>query len=545
MKLVTSCLTAETPRKLFRAAALLLWCMYATGLLGQGPSTDNAQTIRGTVVNSVTHDPVVRALVSSPDNRFAQLTDNEGHFEFTIPKADNNAPTSSPFPARPGTNNSWLTARKPGFLNRPNESGQVQAVPGADLTISIVPESVIKGRVTLSTNEPASGLTVQSYSRQVSDGILRWQPGPQTVTNSEGEFRFAELSPGSYKLVTHELLDNDPAIAGASDQVYGFPPVYYPGVADFAAAAVIQLTAGQTTDADFSITRQPYFSVSIPVANAERGTGLNVVVSVMGHRGPGYSLGYRADRGQIEGLLPNGNYLVEAIEAGQSASMGSANLTVAGAPAEGSALTLVASGSIRLHVAEEFSDANNNQAPRASLNARAVTADDFSAQREQGMMENLFPGRYWLLLSPSRGYVAAASVGGVDALHQPVSVGAGGTTPVEVTLRDDVAQLDGTVADSTASPSAKDSAATAFVYCVPLADGPGQFRPLRVTPNGKFNGSNMAPGAYRVMAFRTPQTNLPYRDPEAMRAYESLGQVITLAPGQKATIQLQPISNDQ
>jgi hypothetical protein len=209
-------------------------------------------------------------------------------------------------------------------------------------------------------------------------------------------------------------------------------------------------------------------------------------------------------------------------------------------------------------VTEEFGDTNNNQAyPRSSLNVRAVPADDFSTQSEGSIrppsgrgdegivIDNLSPGRYWLVFSPSRGYVAAASVGGVDALHQPVSVGAGGTTPVEVTMRDDVAQLDGTVGDSNASQSGRDVAPTAFVYCVPLVDGPGQFRPLRVTPNGKFNGSNMAPGAYRVMAFRTPQTNLPYRDPEAMKAYESLGQVITLAPGQKATIQLQPISNDQ
>src|SRR5260370_191235 len=47
--------------------------------------TDN---LRGTVVNSATHEPISRALVFSPDNRFATMTDNRGHFEFTFPRGE-------------------------------------------------------------------------------------------------------------------------------------------------------------------------------------------------------------------------------------------------------------------------------------------------------------------------------------------------------------------------------------------------------------------------------------------------------------------------
>src|ERR1700736_2187620 len=46
--------------------------------------------IRGAVVNAVTHQPISRALVHSPDNRFATLTDGEGNFEFTLPKVESN-----------------------------------------------------------------------------------------------------------------------------------------------------------------------------------------------------------------------------------------------------------------------------------------------------------------------------------------------------------------------------------------------------------------------------------------------------------------------
>ena len=42
----------------------------------------------------------------------------------------------------------------------------------------------------------------------------------------------------------------------------------------------------------------------------------------------------------------------------------------------------------------------------------------------------------------------------------------------------------------------------------------------------------------RVLAFAHPKENLPYRDPQAMKAYETKGQVVHLAPGQKTNLQL-------
>jgi hypothetical protein len=64
-----------------------------------------------------------------------------------------------------------------------------------------------------------------------------------------------------------------------------------------------------------------------------------------------------------------------------------------------------------------------------------------------------------------------------------------------------------------------------------------------VAPDGKFTSAAMAPGAYRVLAFPDQQPNLPYRDPEAMKAYDTKGQVVHLSAGQKASVQLQMISS--
>jgi hypothetical protein len=550
----------------------------------QGLRPDDRQsTVDGTVVNAVTREPIGRALVSSTDNRFAMLTDSDGHFEFPLPKVNPNNATGVIFAGRPGGvwygiagNGFWLTARKPGFLDDPYESRQGEAAPGSEITISLMPEALIRGRVSVSTTDAAAGVNVQIFSRQVQDGLLRWIPGVSVHTNSAGEFRFAELLPGTYRLVTHELMDNDPVASVPGGQLYGYPPVYYPGVTDFAAAATIQLTAGQTFQADLSLTRKPYYSVKIPVATGETNGGMNLQVSKLGHGGPGYSLGHNFPEQRIEGLLPNGNYVVEARTYGLNSATGIMSITVAGAPIEGPAMTLSRNGSISLEVKEEFHDTKWRRSmswndgkhtftvhgPRAYLQARVEAADDFEQQGgslrmpigpndDSLVIENLRPGRYWLRLNSSRGYVAAATMGGVDLLHEPLVVGSGSSAPIEITMRDDTGEIEGTVADLAARQTMGPAFVTglvtshAWVYIVPLPDSPGQFQQIAVSEDGRFNSQTMAPGGYRVLALKNQQPNLPYRDAEAMRAYETKGQVVHLAPGQKATLQVQIISSSE
>jgi hypothetical protein len=547
-----------------------------------GVQGEQSNVVRGTVVNSVTHAPIGRALVHSPDNRFATFTDSEGHFEFAVPQAPNEGEVSavSGLPRQ-----MWRTglggvplffmARKPGFLDDPNSDRPSDLSPDGEVTISLIPEGLIKGRVSLSGSDGAVGVTVQLYSRQVQEGMPRWVRGTAVRANSSGEFRFSELLPGAYKLLTHELMDNDPVITPPGGQLYGFAPVFYPGVTDFASAGTIQLAAGQTVEADLSLTRQPYYPVKVPVATGENVGGINVDVSVQGHRGPGYSLGYNAGTQMIEGILPNGNYLVEASRYGQESGFGSVNLKVTGAAAEAPTLTLTGSGSISVDVKESFSETNATgtgswsdgqrtvtlHGPRAYLQVLAESADDFEQRRmaalrppagpkdESLVLENLAPGRYWLRLSTGRGYIASATMGGADLLHEPLVVGAGASTPIEIKLRDDFATIEGTVTgvagQSVGSPASGYSPPPAWVYLVPLPDSPGQFQQVAVSEDGKFVEAAMAPGSYRVLAFKSRQQNLPFRDPEAMKAYETKGQVIQLAAGQKTAVQVQMIPGSE
>jgi hypothetical protein len=274
--------------------SLLLASGGARGELGFGQvlqPENQSNVVRGTVVNAVTHEPIARALVHSSDNRYATLTDGEGHFEFTLLKPGGESGNGAFSTGNAGTLGR-LMARKPGFLDDSGARGPVELFPGKEATISLTPEGVIKGRVTFSAAEPASGVTVEIVFRQVMDGMPRWMPRNSERTNSNGEFRFFDLQPGTYKLLTREWMDNDPVTATPGGQLYGFPPVYYASAADFASASTIPLAAGQTFHADLSLVRQPYYPVKIPVANEDGGVyGLSVTVSPLGQRGPGYSLG--------------------------------------------------------------------------------------------------------------------------------------------------------------------------------------------------------------------------------------------------------------
>ena len=524
--------------------------------------TDGNDGLQGVVLNSVTHEPVSRALVSSPDNRFATMTDGQGHFEFKFPKAGNEAAN------RPTA----LMARKPGYLT--------ELVPDRDLdrsvnevTLSLAPEGLIIGHVSLPSTEAADKIQVQLYRREVDDGRAHWVPGGQTATRSNGDFRFAELAAGTYKIMTLEQLDRDhPPATSGDEQLYGYAPVYFPSAKTFAGGETIALSAGQTFQADLTVVRQPYFSVKISVTNAPPNTGIGVSVSSAGSHSPGYSLGYNSQGHVIEGMLPQGTYLVEAFGFGPPFIVGESALTVHNAPLSVGSMTMVATQSITVNVKEEFSsqdqtnDTNSvtvtrlssaSTGPRSYLSLRLEPVDDFiqhggaslrppaNAKDESLVLDGVVPSRYWVHVDSSRGYASAVTSGGVDLLTEPLVVAGGSSGPIEITMRDDMAQVEGTIEGADASASSGSRAPFAHVYCVPLPDSPGRFSEVAASADGTFTFLNLPPGVYRVLAFKHAQLSLEFRNPEVIRAYEASGPVVHLTSGGKEHITVPLISKGE
>ncbi len=548
------------------------------------PRTDR---VSGTVVNSVTGEPIERALVVSPDQRFATMTDSYGRFEFIFPQSEAGQGTSNAVGAlstvsgihRPDS----LTARKPGFLTDSYDSVQnVRATSGKDIIIPLIPEAIIVGHVALPTSEAPDRIEVELCRRQVRSGRAQWVSVQRVVTRSDGEFRFAALNAGSYKLFTHESLDRDPEASAPGGQMYGYAPVYFPAASDFASAAAVQLTPGKIVHVDLSLVRQPYHRIKVLVRNAPPGIGLSVDVSLQGRGGPGYSLAYNPREQAVIGLLPNGSYTLTVVSNVPATVSGSLNITVHG-PLEGPTLTVVSTPPISVHVKEEFtsaeskgsdsggSPAGNFNLPnfRRKVNVTLEPADDFGPRGPQRgssvsgvsddsfALENVHPGRFWVRIHPVRGYASSVTSGGVDLLHQPLLVPVGVSIPqIDITLRDDTARIEGTIEGLNASPGESNSATgqishpteipagspNLHVYFIPLPNSSGSFSEVNVSPDGSFISPPLPPGVYRSLAFSHPQPDLEYEDSEAMRAYDGKGEVVRLAGGQVERIRLQLVS---
>lgn len=573
----------------FRLAILLGFCLVLSPRVSsQGEITIqsvNGQTsyafptgpdsVHGTVINGKTHEPIARALVYTPDNRYATLTDDHGHFEFKFPPQEKTgppAPTSGSDAegmrkvqqwyarnARPNT----FFARRPGFL--PNQNGASVPQDGserAEIVIPLEPEALIVGHVQLPGVDNTDRIQVQLYRQEFDQGLERWTQAGNFTTWATGEFRFSELAPGTYKLFTLERTERDSAIFNPGDQLYGFPPVFYPNGSDFSSATPIKLAAGATFQANLRVTRREYYPVKIGVANPPAEGYPMVEVFLRGHPGPGYSLGYDPSEQVVRGSLPDGGYTLKLSTYSQEGSSGNLNFAVRGGPVEGPVVTLYPNVSLGVKIIREFQSSESpegrtlqemNEEDKASGNYATIALSpveqfgmgrNVMAQRVQGspekglILSNVGAGTYWLQVSTNNCYAASATWREADVLDRPLTVGAeGASTPIEVTLRNDGAEVLGKVRfPESASPQKSNEGVPngqmAYIYFLPLSENAGQFRQTQVWQNGMLDEKQIAPGTYRILAFDRLNTEIGPTNAELLRKYESKGMVVELSAAQ-------------
>lgn len=548
-------------------------------------------SIHGTVLNRVTNEPISRALVYSNDEMYATLTDDRGHFEFKFPAAeskplnrlDGGAETDS-YEA-PGVRVAQnvrptvFLARKPGFLFKGNDDQEEAddeesgiTAPPSEITLFLDPEALIFGNVLLDAVESTEHVRVELYSRTVRDGQERWEFVRAFICGSNGGFRLHELPPGTYKLGTHELLDRDQVIFDPHGQRFGYPPVFYPNAPDLSRAAPIHITEGSTVQVNLSPVRREYFPVKISVANLPPGSPPKIFVYLQGHPGPGYSLAYAPNEEVIQGDLPDGNYTVRVTATNGNGSVGILNFVVRGAPVEGPRVTMELNAPLMVNVRAEYGpgrtenqegpvgvgdslDEMRNAPQPTDVLVKLSPAEEFGpddgatshpvagAAGNALVIDNVQPGRYWVQVESGSGYPASVQWGGTDLLHQPMEIGAdGSSSPIEITMRDDGAEVSGIVRSlGRVSRDAKRSAVPppqTYVYFLPVPGSGGQFRECFASEDGAFVEEQLAPGAYRVLAVDQRRDELEHARDEVLRKYEFEGQVIRVTGGQKERLEL-------
>ena len=574
-----------------------------------GNGNPNEKTVlRGTVVNGITHEPIGRALVKSQDGRYATMTNERGRFEMVFKEKKNVPPVGTTagavgeanaqgnpgtamylFP-RPGvipqaqpqqTQAQQTTVDRPDFVNA-TRPGYLEENPGGtpltrdqeEVTISLTPEARVVGHVLLADGEGALSMQVLLYRRRVQGGRTRWMQADSTQARSDGEFRFAGLGAGTYKLFSAELNDRDPVTSYPSGPQFGYPPDYYPSATDFEGGALIHIAAGEVFQATLTPERKRYYPVKIGIANSPGRLAPQIEVWKDGHPGPGFTLGYDDRDGTIAGTLPDGNYVVRVLGTSENLVMaGVTNLSVNGRPAT-SVATLAAGSIIDVRLTEEFENSETKEElrqartvtqvpavsgfgvttrvhPGAYAQVMLMSSEEFDFQRQYSaqppsdpdadglVIENVPAGEYRVIVNTPFGYVASIRCGDKDLLSSPLVIGGSGALPpIEVTLRDDGAQLNGSVveiANRNHGNGAVPGAIAGFVYLAPVQEN-AQTKMTVVQADGSFELTQLPPGTYRVVAFEKQKADLEFWNEEAMRKYDT--QVITVLPGQKEKIQV-------
>ena len=522
----------------------------STGLL---QSSSASHTVRGTVVNSVTGEPIYRALVQI-GGQYAMLTDHEGHFEF-------NGVTLQGIPP-------W--AMKPGYFSqdrfnrfRPLDTSN-PSEPDSELIVKLVPEAIISGTVTGQDGNPLEGIPVQLKTLAVQDGLSRWRPRQQTRTNSEGQYRFAELEAGKYEITTgfhtEGLADSESSLAYIPAR---YPP---PGGGSSSSETALVLNPGDHVVADLNPDVEKLFPVTGTINGYGESRGVAFRVETASGEEFTPTARFTPRSGEFRVMLPGGAYQVTATAyLRQGPVEARREITVPQAPVGGISFVMQQYATIPVDVGMDTIDQPSDSIGQAGapapltnfaenitlasasgegftpyLSARPLHhSGDDSVSEEQGPLaiENVSPGRYVLRAQPpSPWYIASASCGGVDLIHDELAVGQGSVgCSIRVVLRNDSGSARATVRNPDQNGASSGQRAL-YVYAVPEGN---LVQPVVMLnqQNGEYSADGMAPGRYLVLALDHHE-ELPYREPDAMRRYAGLGQEITVPANGKADIEV-------
>ena len=244
-------------------------------ILDEPPVSQNHYKLTGTVVNSVTGEPITRAVVrtNGPSPQQQVFTDGAGHFEI------NDVPEGQ----------TMITAQRPGFLGIETSGHRPQMVTVGPATptvqIKLIPEGGIKGKVTDNEGQPIEGIQVQVLSSQISNGYKNWFVRDSAQTDENGDYGIEALSPGQYILSTGMMVISPPAAVAENGPVNDvYPPQYFPNAPEQDNAQPVNVQAGQAVEADFRLSPVRSYSVSgiafparMPAATRSVGVKLTIV----------------------------------------------------------------------------------------------------------------------------------------------------------------------------------------------------------------------------------------------------------------------------
>jgi len=538
---------------------ILLGLLASTALVAQ--ATQGDYSFSGTVVNSVTGEPVRSARVSLTE--MPQIDPATG--------MPSNGPDLSPKTARTGPGGGYLfaglregqymlNAFKPGFnweADTPGAEIITLSASVAGRVIRLAPLGTIEGKLSSQNGDPLGGVSVGVFTEGTADGVRRFMGGHTVVTDDRGHFRLWDLYPGKYYLKALGRAGGTSVYLGDGliryDSWEGFHPVYFGGARDMDSATPVEIAAGTAGRADFTLAVEPTFKVR---GRLDGFTPNKDVTFVLLEGDPNVedsrvSLDGTTGKFEIDDVFP-GQYTLRATQG--DLARGETIVAVKGGDVNGVGVLLVpavtVTGSERLigPAPQQTLNPARGSAGDAGgfctvwLNPLAPLAgehDNLAHLAEEGgfSIGGVFAGQYRLGLSCQNRYVVSAVSGSSDLLSNPVLTVQPGLAPppIEIGMKAGGGQLHGKLAVPGAHPNpgvllvpaAAASAGPEASNAVPMSESSGEL---------EFDFSNLAPGDYLVYGFSRVQS-VEYRNPAVLNSLTG-GTSVRIEDGKTTEITL-------
>lgn len=490
-----------------------------------GQTNPGPVTVSGQVINSISGQPVPRALVRLGDH--VQMTNYEGRFEF--PQV---------------TDNGTIQVTKPGFSMSPDSSSSTSVYVRTDqisgpVTVRLYPEALITVQLTGSDGEPLQGVSLTAQRVLFDGSTSRWVTAGAGLTDSHGNARIP-VSAGDYRLTTRYIPPN-------SDRIEGILPLIAPAQTSTSSSPFIHLHSGEETHLDL----HPQLRHTYPVNLRIEGLPLQSTPNIVAVSEDGSRINLFAERSVAPGTqritLPNGTYTLNARAGDQDGlEMAETNVTVSNAELSGVVLNFMPVPTIPVSISVDptTTTSDNSSAIPPTLNQLGLFLQNLQADPDSGSGQVALTtrnggsffivpfGTYRLRArSGNQWFIKSATYGNSDLLQNELvsAPGAGGAA-----IRLVVSNDSGTVQGTTSFGS---TANAAWIYMVSTTPSLTPIISMRSREDGSFSNSRIPPGSYRVLALEQPR-QIDFSDPAVAAPFAARMQSTTVEVGMKSSVSL-------
>ena len=439
-----------------------------------------------------------------------------------------------------------------------------------ELTFSLVPQSVISGKVVDSDGDPVSRAQVRMMRNMYMNGKRQLLPTGFASSDESGEFKITNIAAGHYFLSAvpqrNGMFEStrkagDPS--GPAKPEEDFVTTYYPGVTDGSSATAIEVVTGQNlAGMDIRLRKTPMFRIKGKLSGDASGEPLQRLrITVMqrdalfmGFGGPS-SAAAKDGSFEVRGV-PAGSYTLAATNMnGNMKTLARQSVEIASRDVDSIALSIqplsTVQGSVKL---ERPAAASPAQTPPdlSTIHVNLAPADGpgFNLPGGSAKSDGTFSlidvpaGAYKVNVYnlPDGSYLRSIRYDNQDVLASGLNLAQGAGAVLEVGISAAAAEVDGTI-----KTEPQQSGAGVMVTLVPdplIPDRTDLNRSAIADQNGQFALKNVAPGKYRAYAWEDVETGAPF-DPTFLKPLENLGAKIAVGENARPQISLPLITAAQ